>query len=296
VPSEQLYVEGKAWLRRITGLLDRRLTLAQHQEVLSLAGLVALLVGCVEHDMGLRREAEGTRKAALTLGEESGNSSVAGWAYEMRAWYALTQGDYRGVIAAVEAGREAAPRQSVAVQLAAQRAKAWARIGDRRQVETALDQGRTLLESLPYPEDTDHHFVVDPSKFDFYAMDCYRIAGEDRLAEMYAREVLRSSTSPDGTEQKPMRNAEARITLGVVAARSGDVEEAVSYGRQALAGDRKSLPSLLMCSQELGQLLSSRYAGEADATAFLDELRTLAATVKPAWEWPGEGKWTRSQP
>lgn len=44
-----------------------------------------------------------------------------------------------------------------------------------------------MLESLPYPEDTDHHFVVDPAKFDFYAMDCYRIAGEDRLAEMYAR-------------------------------------------------------------------------------------------------------------
>ncbi|WBC02672.1 hypothetical protein [Micromonospora sp. WMMA1976] len=65
--SEQLRVEGRAWLRRITALMDRRLTLAQHQEVLSLAGWVALLVGCVEYDMGLRRIAEGTRKAALTL-------------------------------------------------------------------------------------------------------------------------------------------------------------------------------------------------------------------------------------
>ncbi|WP_439428008.1 XRE family transcriptional regulator [Micromonospora sp. LA-10] len=276
--SEQLRVEGRAWLRRITALMDRRLTLAQHQEVLSLAGWVALLVGCVEYDMGLRRIAEGTRKAALTLGDEAGNAAISGWAYEMRAWYALTQGDYRGVIAAAEAGEAVAAHDGAAVQLTAQRAKAWARLGDRRQVETALDKGRSLLESLPYPEDTDHHFVVDPAKFDFYAMDCYRIAGEDRLAEMYAREVIRSSTDPDGTERKPMRNAEARITLGVVAARSGDLDQAVSYGRRALNGDRKSLPSLLMCSKELATLLRDRYPTEPEAVSYLDEVRTLSAS------------------
>ena len=145
-------------------------------------------------------------------------------------------------------------------------------------METALDKGRSLLESLPYPEDTDHHFVVDPAKFDFYAMDCYRIAGEDRLAEMYAREVIRSSTDPDGTERKPMRNAEARITLGVVAARSGDLDQAVSYGRRALNGDRKSLPSLLMCSKELATLLRERYPKEPEAVSYLDEVRALTAS------------------
>ncbi|WBC02669.1 hypothetical protein [Micromonospora sp. WMMA1976] len=182
------------------------------------------------------------------------------------------------MIAAAEAGEAVAAHDGAAVQLTAQRAKAWARLGDRRQVETALDKGRSLLESLPYPEDTDHHFVVDPAKFDFYAMDCYRIAGEDRLAEMYAREVIRSSTDPDGTERKPMRNAEARITLGVVAARSGDLDQAVSYGRRALNGDRKSLPSLLMCSKELATLLRERYPKEPEAVSYLDEVRALTAS------------------
>ncbi|SCG39644.1 hypothetical protein GA0070623_0572 [Micromonospora rifamycinica] len=278
LPPEQLRIEGLAWLRRITALLDHRLTLAQHQEVLSLAGWVALLVGCVEYDMGDRRIAEGTRKSALTLGQEAGNAAITGWAYEMRAWFALTQGDYRGVIAATEAGEAIAPSGGAAVQLAAQQAKAWARLGDRRQVERALDRGRGVLESLPYPDDTDHHFVVDPAKFDFYAMDCYRIVGEDRLAEVYAQEVIRSSTNPDGTEQKPMRNAEARVTLGVVAARSGDLERAVAYGRDALSGERKSLPSLLMCSKELATLLRERYPHEAETVAYLDEVHALAAT------------------
>jgi hypothetical protein len=135
----------------------------------------------------------------------------------MRAWMALTTGDYHGVVAAARAGTDVAPHHSVAVQLATQEAKAWARIGDRRQTEVALDGGRRLLESMPYPENLDHHFVVDPTKFDFYAMDCYRMLAEDKLAESLATEVIQASTDFDGTERAPMRLAEAQITLGVVA-------------------------------------------------------------------------------
>ena len=102
------------------------------------------------------------------------------------------------------------------MQLFAQEAKAWARIGDHRQTEVALDKGRRLLESLPYPENLDHHFVVDPTKFDFYAMDCYRTLGEDKMAETLAEEVIQASTDFDGRERAPMRLAEARITLGVI--------------------------------------------------------------------------------
>jgi hypothetical protein len=116
---------------------------------------------------------------------------------------------------------------SVAVQLFAQEAKAWARIGDHRQTEVALDKGRRLLESLPYPENLEHHFVVDPTKFDFYAMDCYRTLAHNKVAETLAKEVIQASTDFDGRERAPMRLAEARITLSVVRAREGDLEGAV---------------------------------------------------------------------
>jgi hypothetical protein len=72
---------------------------------------------------------------------------------------------------------------------------------------------------MPYPENLDHHFVVDPAKYDFYAMDCYRQLAEDKMAEILADEVIRKSTDFDGTERAPMRTAEARVTLGVIAAR-----------------------------------------------------------------------------
>jgi tetratricopeptide (TPR) repeat protein len=277
MPSAQLQVEGRAWLQRITTLLNGRMTLTQHRELLSLAGLVALLLGCVEYDMGLRRDAETTRRAALSLGQEADDQDVMGWAQEMRAWYALTQGDYRVAVSAGQSGEAVASGRSVAVQLAAQQAKAWARMGDRRQVELALERGRNLLEVLPEPEDTDHHFVVDPEKFDFYAMDCYRIAREDQLAELYAHEVIRSSTNFDGTFRKPMRVAEANVTLGVIAARSGNLEEAVALGRRALEGDRQSMPSLLMCSRELTTALDKLYPNEQAAKSYVEQVQAIAA-------------------
>ena len=174
----------------------------------------------------------------------------------------MTAGDYHGVIAAARNGLEAAPNHAVAVQLAAQEAKAWARIGDKRQTEVSLDRGRRLLDSLPYPENLDHHFVVDPTKFDFYAMDCYRLLGEDPLAHNLADAVIQASTDFDGRERAPMRVAEARITLGVVAARDGDLEQAVQLGGQALSGQRKSLPSLVMVSRDLTKVLKERYLHE----------------------------------
>jgi len=277
MPGDQLLVEGRAWLHRVAGMQHQRLTLGQHRDVLALAGMLTLLVGCVEYDSGgaTRTHAEATRQAALSIGREVGHSGIQGWAHEMRAWFALTTGDMRGVLAAADDGLAVAPNQSVAVQLLAQKAKAWARVGDRRQTEVALDAGRRLLEALPYPENVQNHFVVDPGKWDFYSMDCYRKVGDNQLSENLAHEVLRAGTDFDGTERSPMRNAEARITLGVVAARGGDLGAALAYGEQALQGDRQSLPSLMMVAGDLSAVLTQQYDGDREAREFVQHMRTL---------------------
>lgn len=277
--SAQLVREGRTWLRRVEGIRSHRLSLSQYREVLVLAGWLALLVGCVENDMGQRSAAEQTRKMALSIGLDTGHAEIVGWAYELRAWFALTDGDYRGVLEAAQAGTAATSTHGVSVQLLAQQAKAWARLGDRRQMEVSLDRARQIMDTLPYPDNLDHHFVVEPSKLDFYAMDCYRIAAEPALAENYADEVIRTSTAYDGTERKPMRIAEAQITLGVLAGCQGEVERAVDHGRRALAGDRQSLPSLSLVSTELGQLLQERYPTQPDVEDYLEQLRELRSSA-----------------
>lgn len=110
-------------------------------------------------------------------------------------------------------------------------------------------------------------------------MDCYRHLAEDRLAETLANEVIQASTDFDGTERAPMRLAEARITLGVVAARQGDLEQAIHHGKHALGAPRKSLPSLLMVSRDLTKVLNDQYSNGPETQAYLDQLHTLNSLV-----------------
>jgi hypothetical protein len=272
--ARELVGTGKQWLGRVTDLLDHRITLAQHRDILNNAGMLALLVGCLEYDLGDAAAAEATRRMAMNLGSDSGDPAVIGWAHEMLAWFHLTSGNHRAVISAAEAGITAAPSQSVAVQLYGQQAKAYARMGDPEQVHTALERGRQLLDGLPYPERPDNHFVVDPDKWDYYAMDTYRIVGEDELAKRNADEVIRRSTSPDGLIVAPMRRAEAELTLAIIAARQGDVDQAASRGAEALQGGRHSRPSLLMVAAELDEELQT-YGPSAggDFRALLQDLK-----------------------
>jgi transcriptional regulator with XRE-family HTH domain len=277
MPSADLRREGQEWMAKLVQLLDSRLTLAQHREVLVLAGWLALLIGCVEYDMRDVRGAEATRRAAASLGHEAGHAGIMAWAQEMTCWFALTQGRYRQVIEAARAGRNMAPNEPVAVQLAGQEAKAWARMGDRREVELALDRGRQLLETLPYPSNIDNHFTFDPDKYDFYAMDCYRRTGEDAMARMHASEVLRKSTAPDGSLRSPMRASEAHTTLAVVSAREGDLDGAVEAGSTALDIPRQSVPSLLMVTSDLVTELRTRYDREPAAVDYFERIDALGA-------------------
>ncbi|MBQ0928840.1 helix-turn-helix domain-containing protein [Saccharopolyspora endophytica] len=275
IAPQELIREGQQWLRRLVEMQEQRLNFSQRRETLELAGWLALLVGCLEYDLGQRHAAEATRRSALSLGQEVGSSGILGWAHEMRAWFALTSGDYRGVVAAADAGIAASGNHSVSVQLVAQKAKALARMGRGDEMLKTLEHGRVLLDGMPYPDNVENHFMVDPSKYDFYAMDCYRQVGENRLARELSEEVIRASTDFQGNERWPMRIAEAQVTLGVVAAREGNLDEAIGYGRRALDGDRKSLPSLAMHSQDLAQVLKDQYDGEPEADAYLEQLRGI---------------------
>ncbi|WP_426566345.1 XRE family transcriptional regulator [Angustibacter sp. McL0619] len=268
-PAGALIVEGRDWLRRVVHLQDGRLSLRDKSESLEVAGWLALLVGCLEYDLGDRAAAETTRKAAQRIGQEIGHAALTGWAFEMRAWFALTSNDLRGTIAAARQGLANAAGESAGVQLYAQEAKAWARMGRREETQRALDKGRDLLDALPYPDDVRNHFVVDPMKFDFYAMDCYRMAGDDRLAAGLANEVILAGLDHSGRVLSPMRVTEARLTLGVVAAREGDLDAAIAHGDAALCAERRSLPSLGMVAGELRRVVAERYRGERRAQDFI---------------------------
>jgi hypothetical protein len=65
-----------------------------------------------------------------------------------------------------------------------------------------------------------------------------------------------------------MRVAQSRINLGIVAARRGDLGQAVSYGHSAFAYERQSLTALASSSADLDAILQRRYRGEHLARDF----------------------------
>ncbi|WP_245572461.1 helix-turn-helix domain-containing protein [Actinokineospora enzanensis] len=276
----QLKADARRCLRGISNLLAGACTLGEHRELLVVAGWLLLLTGCVEYDIGNHRQAELDRAAAFWLGEETGHGEIVAWAFEMSAWFALTQGRLDGVAPTCAAGTNAAPHASVAVQLQAQAAKAAARMGQREQVMRILDRGFTLLGEHDRPARPDNHFVIDPSKWDFYAMDCYRIAGEDRRAAEHAREVLRLSRRADGTERSPMRATEARLTLAVVAVRQGDLAEAAEWTTAALAARRKSVDSLVMVAGEVVAETRRLFGDDPVARAVVEPVEHAYAVIR----------------
>lgn len=268
-PAADLRREAHGWLREAGRLVRRPTGLATHRELLTIAGWLALLVGCLEYDLGMHAGAEATRIAARQLGEEAGHAEIVAWSHEMAAWFALTQSRPGDVLAAARAGQAVAPGGSAAVQLAGQEAKALARLGDAAGAQSALDRGRAMLAGRAVPERPEHHFVMDPAKCDFYAMDAYRLVGADEQAAAAARVVLR------GGGKAPMRLTEARLTLAIVAARAGELEQAVALGVEALGERRRSLPSLLMVAGELDAELRRRFPGEPAADDFREALRSI---------------------
>jgi hypothetical protein len=244
-----------------------------------IAGWLSLLIGCLNYDLGLARHAETARTAAFQLGREAGHGEIVAWSYEMSAWFAITQGRLRSVSDYVEAGINAAPHASVAIQLAAQAAKAQARMGNRSEVRRALDQGARLLDGHEQPLRPENHFVIDPTKWDFYAMDCYRIARDDAHAAENAHEILRLSARPDGTDRSPMRASEARLTLSIVSLRDGNIDGATEWAHQAFTTDRKSINSLSTVADELYHETRAQYGDDPATSALNDVIASFYASI-----------------
>jgi transcriptional regulator with XRE-family HTH domain len=256
--------ETEQQLHYVRRLLDGGKTFSQHRELLVIAGWLSLLLGCLHNDMGKRRPAEAARDAARHLGKEAGHPVIVRWACELHCWFALTDGRFRDVTRFAHAGVAASSGNpdSASVQLALQAAKGWAKLGDGREAESALQHGLSLLNKLPRSAHPEHHFVFDPSKYEFYAAPIYEWLGEHERAEEHCDEVFAQCTGRDGTTAWPMRLAETQNTMALVQLHRGDLGGAIDYGNRALDYDRKCLPSLLSATSDIVARLERQHPRE----------------------------------
>lgn len=269
-----LVLEVDQWLRELRGLITNgRVNLAGHARVIELTGWLALLRSCLMWDRGDAFSSQQARVAAAGFADDLSNGVIGAWTWEIQAWKALTEGDLVQTLAFADAGIAAAPAASVAAQLHAQKAKAYARMGDKHKTEVALENIRNILDHAPTPANLRNHFNVDPTKASFYMMDAYRVLGDDAHADAMADTVIRTSTSWDGKSVSPMRTAEAQLTKATINARSGAVGDAVALVEQALAHERRSAPSLMLVAREVTNEIGRHDPTTADD--FAAHLRSL---------------------
>ena len=264
-----LAVRVRRRLRDVHRLLGGKLTPTQHRHLVVAGGWLATLLACLQFDLGDREAAERTRDAAFQLAKEGEHQELIAWTFELLAWFALVDRRYQDTVDYARAGLELAPSSSAGVQLAVQEARAWSRLGDRREAEQAMRHAGTALARLPVPAHPEHHFVFDAAKLSFYAAMCYTWLGEADRAEEHAREVVARSLAVPGIVRWPTRLAIARLDLGLIAAQRGQADEAGQLGVAALSSGRV-VASTLEWFAELDAVLLRDYADAADAQDFHD--------------------------
>jgi hypothetical protein len=90
-----------------------------------IGGWLSLLAACVHVDLGHRRGAAASRGTAGQLGHHAGHSELEAWAFEVQAWQAFLDREYREAVELCRAGQRLTDAHtSAAVQLTVQEARA----------------------------------------------------------------------------------------------------------------------------------------------------------------------------
>ncbi|HEX6754739.1 MAG TPA: hypothetical protein VF109_02220 [Mycobacteriales bacterium] len=276
VPPDQLLPRVAATMRMLNVLRGRSGGLTIRRDLLVAEGWAALLAACLEQDQNNAARAAALASMAETMGAEAGHQPISIWAREIKAWQAINTGRYAETATIARDAADLAPDTNVAVQLHVQEAKARSRMADGRAARVALNRAERALEGLPAPDRPEHHFIFDRSKFAFYAVQTFDIAGDDRGVAEYAQDCyFRCVDSNAGTTRWPMRTAEIQLALAHSAARAGSLDVAAGYGLQALNHGRQSGPSLLPRALDLDAVLYRRWPGGWETRQFRVALRQL---------------------
>lgn len=268
IPPAELLLDVRTRAGQVGSLLEGQATLAQRRRLLAAAGWLALLAATVHVDLGQWGAAGAARTVAASLGRETDYDEIGAWAHEIETWTALVDQDWPRAVALAAAGEALAPSagSSVAVQLAAQSARAAARLGDGPEVRAALRRCAAMFDRQPRDRPADHHFYFDGSKLELYTGTALAWLG-DPAAEEYARHVAARYE----TGNQPRRLATAYLDLGLVLARLRRPDEAAHFGVLALESD-ELVPSNAWRADELTAAVNE-YRGVPEVEA----LRELSA-------------------
>lgn len=251
---------------------------AVHAELFRLTGRAAGLLSYMAVNAGAKPAvAEAYCAEAEALAKHIGDTQLQMWAAGTRSLSLYYQHRYTEADTAAAAGVDLAPNDGQAIRLLANgRARALARLGDRRGAERAMGRAMDLSErqaSLPSG-------ITSCISFAPYSL-ARTLANEitARLSLDDTGEVLSCAEQIDGLiEESDSEWSRALVRLDVAAAllqhTQPEVEHAMALGRRALhAGTTAPITSVWQRANELYER-AGRWHAEPDVSDYAEELRT----------------------
>lgn len=268
---KQLVERLRVHLAYVNRLLNARMTLAEHRELLVMGGWFSLLAATVHVDLRQHAAASARLRTAAELGEHAEHPEIQAWALETRAWRALTDGHYQQAVQLSRAAQALAPAgTSALVQATSQESKASARLGDRRAVFDSMDRVRALVADHPIPEQPGHHYMYDPAKFTASCATTLAWLG-DIEAEPYARDLIARLTEAE--ESWPRRIASAHLDLSLILLRNDRLDEAAAEASTALASGHVAPSNFWRASEVVTVAESVRLPEAAELRESFEALR-----------------------
>ncbi|WP_328973438.1 hypothetical protein [Streptomyces sp. NBC_00239] len=251
---------------------------AVHAELFRLTGRAAGLLAYMAVNAGAESSiAEAYCAQAETFAEHVGDTSLQMWAAGTRSLSLYYQQRYAEADAAAAAGIDLAPNDGQAIRLLANgRARALARLGDRRGAERAIGRALDLSEQQSFLPSG----ITSCISFVPYSL-ARTLANEvtTRLSLDDTGEVLSCAQRIDGLiEESDSEWSRSLVALDVATAllqhKQPEVEHAMALGRRALhAGTTAPITSVWKRAIELYER-AERWHGEPDVGDYAEELRT----------------------
>ncbi|QID39831.1 hypothetical protein G3260_000081 [Streptomyces albus] len=249
-----------------------------HAELFRLTGQTAGLLAYMAVNAGAKPAvADAYCAQAETLAEHIGDTQLQMWAAGTRSLSLYYQHRYAEADAAAAAGVDLAPNNDQAIRLLVNgRARALARLGDRRGAERAIGRALDLSDQQPSLPSG----ITSCISFAPYSL-ARTLANEitARLALGDTSEVLSCAEQIDGLiEVSDSEWSRALVRLDVATAllqhRRPEVEHAMALGRSALhAGTTAPITSVWQRANELYQK-AGRWHTEPGVGDYAEELRT----------------------
>ena len=271
--------------RYVTGLLKGRHTLAEKVRLYGVAGWLSGLLGHLAFDLGERPwVAHGHSATALHLAAEADLHELTAWTRGTQAMIAVYDSRPEEAVAFSEAGRHVAPAGSpTVVRLWAQEARAWARMGERANVERAMAAAEEAFDCLRQTPTTSI-FSFDRPYLPFYGGTAYVWLEAPKLAQASAEQAIALCDSAPA--DWPVARVMARIDLAASLMQQGELEGAGRIGTEALeicASGRPTDP----IAKRFAELLK----GFTQPSIF-HELEDQCRALLPARHDTQEGPWT----